>query len=130
MNTYVYPYFYQNWNLFAPIPNSNYQLYARVDTENNGESIFEEVLTLHQSNRLKGYEPLLIGFSNCIHYFEKNTPLQNAINGPIQNDLNFDILKHAVKNYLQHKHKKKIGEVKLMLVVKEVADGKQRIYFN
>jgi hypothetical protein len=129
-NAYVYPYFYQNWNLFVPVPESNYQLFVKEAKDKNYKDVFSEVLTKHQSNRLLGYEPLVIGFSNCIHYFEKNSELQNTLYGPISADANFDILMHATKSYLQHKQNKKVDSLQLILVVSDVEDGKQRMYYN
>lgn len=127
---YIYPYFHQNWNLFAPVPDANYKLLCTF--ENNGKQtidIFSEVTTAHQSNRLKGYGPLLVGLSNCIFYFEKNT-LQEPLNGSMENNLSFKIIEHFAQNYLQNTRNIQLTNLKLMLVVTEAGSLKQRIYFN
>lgn len=127
---YIYPYFHQNWNLFAPAPDANYKLYCAF--ENNGKQqvdLFSEIKTIHQSNRLKGYGPLLVGLSNAIHYFEKNA-LQAPLNGSMENNTSFKVIVYFAKNYLQHTRNIPITQLKLILVVSEVSTSKQRIYFN
>lgn len=127
---YTYPYFQQNWNLFTPAPVSNYSLFAGGVDENLRTDIFNELLLKHQTNRLAGYEPLLVAFTNTIHYFEKNSVLTAPLNGPVNGDLYFTMLEHSAKNYLQNTRKKKISAVKLMLVVEDVVSKERRVYFN
>jgi len=119
---YTYPYFHQNWNLFVPPPGSNYNLIVYNDSIKM--DIFSEILTKHQTNRLAGYEPLLIALSNSIHYFEKNTMLKN---GKVQNDKNFTIIEHFAKNYLA---KKKIHSFKLIMLTSDLLTKKTRYYYN
>jgi len=128
---YVYPYFTQNWNLFVPPPNTNYKLF--VEYEDKGiqtKDVFEELLIQHQSNRLKGYGPLLLAFSNSIHYFEKNTELQKSLNGPIKNDLYFQIIEKSALNYLKSTRKINIEKIKMRLVVQTLGSNTEKIYFN
>ncbi|MEO6303005.1 MAG: DUF5819 family protein [Bacteroidia bacterium] len=128
---YIYPYFHQNWNLFAPVPNSNYNLYCEY--ENNGiqkTDLFAEIKTIHQTNRFKGYGPLVVAFANGIHYFEKNAKQQQPMNGPISSDLNFKIIQQAAKNYLEYSKKIQISKLKMILVVTETLTNKQKVYFN
>lgn len=128
---YVYPYFHQNWNLFVPIPDANYKLFCEF--ENNGKQIvdvFEEITIQHQTNRLKGYEPLIVAFSNSFHFFKNTNNYSAILNGPIKNDLNFSIIEHAAINYLEYTRKIKIQKVKLMLVAQQSFTNKQKIYFN
>lgn len=128
---YVYPYFHQNWNLFVPIPDANYKLFCEF--ENNGKQIvdlFEEITIKHQTNRLLGFDPLIVAFSNSFHFFESNDQYKKIMNGPIQNDLNFSMIEHAAKNYLEYTRKIKIQKVKLMLVTQQTFTNKQKIYFN
>ncbi len=128
---YVYPYFHQNWNLFAPPPSSNYTLFATYNNNGNKTTdVFNEILIKHQTNRLLGYEPLLIAFSNSIHYFEKNTLLKDALNGPVYDDLYFSMLEHSVKTYLEVKNKIKLSHVTLLLIVEDNPTKKQRLYFS
>lgn len=113
-----------------PVPDSNYRLYCEY--KNHGVKkidLFNEVLLKHQTNRFAGYEPVLIAFTNCIHYFEKNTTEQKQLNGPITNDLNFEILKQLTKNYIEYSEKIKIKQIKITLVVNQTITNKQRIYY-
>ena len=119
---YAYPFFHQNWNLFVPLPTTNYQLIAYNDSVKI--NVFNEILTKHQTNRLAGYEPILIAISNSIHYFEKNTVLKNV---KIQNDKNFTIIEHFTNNYLQTK---KITKFKLILTASDVITKENRYYYN
>jgi hypothetical protein len=128
---YVYPFFHQNWNLFAPPPDTNYKLFAEF--ESNGiqrADIFNEVLIEHQSNRLKGYGPLVLAFANSIHYFEKNTKLVSEFNGPITNDLYFKIVEYTANKYLKYAHNITGDKIKLVLVVEDTNKRERKIYFN
>jgi hypothetical protein len=128
---YVYPYFHQNWNLFAPPPTSNYTLLATYNHNGNKTTdVFNEMLIEHQTNRLLGYEPLVIAFSNSIHYFEKNTPFKKAFNGPMVGDSYFSMLEHSVKKYLEVKNETKLSHVRLFLIVEDKQTKRQRLYFN
>ena len=126
---YIYPYFHQNWNLFAPVPDANYKLFCAF--ENNGKKnldIFSEIKTVHQSNRLKGYGPLLVAFSNSIYYFEKSTKQQSNSNA--KRDLGFKIIEKLARNYITHTRQIRVEGLKLILVVDDISTQKQRIYFN
>jgi hypothetical protein len=128
---YAYPFFHQNWNLFVPPPDSNYRLYAEF--ENNGKQkvdLFSEILTQHQTNRLKGYGSLLATFYNSIHIFEKNTTLQKQLNGPVNNDFNFAIIKNSAIKYLNATRRIKISTVNLTLVVDRVGSDIRKVYFD
>jgi hypothetical protein len=127
---YVYPYFQQNWNLFVPPPDCNYRLFAEFEDKGIQKvDVFGELVIKHQSNRLKGYGPVLIAFINSIHYFEKNTPAQEKINGPVSDDANFKLLERSVVNYLEYTRHISTNKIKLVLLVENVA-GKTRVYFN
>lgn len=128
---YVYPYFSQAWNLFVPTPATNYRLF--VTYENNGpqsKDIFQEILLKHQTNRLAGYGPVLLAFSNSIYYFETATKLQHALNGPVRNDVYFQVIENSVLNYLSHTEGKKIEKVKMILLIESVASNDRKAYFN
>lgn len=122
-------FFHQSWNVFVPPPDSNYKLY--VQFEKNGvqkKDLFEEIKLKHQSNRLGGYEPLLLLLSNCITGFEKSTALQAAINGPVKQDINFAMIEQAAKGYVANTYRAPLQ--KLILVVEPVDSKRSRIYFN
>ncbi len=128
---YVYPFFHQNWNLFAPVPESNYQMLALY---NDGQpevlDVFGEIVQAHQANRLSGHEALVVAFSNSLHYFEKNSPLQQSLNGPVMNDFNFTILERAVKGYLRQTLRIRQDSVRLFVIVDNVHTRQRRVYFN
>ena len=125
---YVYPYFHQNWNLFIPVPRSNYKLYCKY--ENKTVDIFSEITLRHQQNRFKGYEALVVAFTNSFHFFDKSTGLHQILNGPIKNDLNFAIIENSAKNYLEWSRKIKVQNLKVILVTQHTLTNSQKIYFN
>jgi hypothetical protein len=128
---YVYPFFHQNWNLFAPVPDSNYHLLVRY--QKNGsqtKDILNEIVLKHQSNRFAGIGPLVLAFSNSIHYFEKNTNRLEKLNGPISGNEYFEIIEHEAYNYLVNSEKINAQRVKVFLIVDNVASHQRRIYFN
>lgn len=128
---YIYPYFQQTWGLFAPAPDSNYQLIARYNKGGKQtKDIFAEIVWQHQSNRLRGNEQLLLAFATSIHYFEK-TALEHKENGGIiENNRNFKIIEHMARRYLTHTVGDTLSELQLTLVVKDIETGLQRVYYN
>jgi hypothetical protein len=127
---YNYPFFQQNWNLFVPPPSNNYNLYASFECEGQKNlDVFSDILQRH-SNRLAGYEPLVIAVSNSIYYFDANYKKPSSLNGPVRNDERFRMLEHFSQNYLEHLFRKKVNNLKLILVISSVKNKEQRIYFN
>ncbi len=127
---YTYPFFHQNWSLFVPPPNCNYNLY--VYTKNGSKSIdlFSEMLFKHQKNRLNGSEFMVTALSNSIHYFEKEAESQEFLNGKVEKNENFKIIEKMAVNYLRNANTIDTENVKIVLIVSPIADGKQRVYFN
>lgn len=126
---YVYPYFHQNWNLFAPAPTSNYRLYCEY--ENNGKQqldVFSEIKINHQTNRLKGYAALVVAFANSFYYLESS--LNKPINGPLENNYYFKMIIHSTKNYLENTRNITLTNLKLILVAENVVTKEKKIYFN
>lgn len=126
-NFYVYPYFHQNWNLFVPPPDSNYQLL--IKDEKGGTDILSELIVNHQSNRLAGNEALLLALTNSIHYFEKTALENNFINGKVENNYNFAIIEKTVNAYFANK-KIKHPPFKLILIVSPLNLEAKRVYYN
>lgn len=123
--------FQQSWTLFTPPPDCNYRLFA--DYTVNGKAqrteVLSDVLNCHK-NRLGGNEPLVLAIANSIHYFEKASPLQAGLNGPIKNDKSFDVLEFSTRQYLKQQIDSNLQNLRLILEVRPV-DGKQRrIYYN
>jgi hypothetical protein len=128
---YSYPFFHQNWNLFVPPPDCNYYLYVyNKDQSPQVIDVFNEILTQHQKNRLKGYEPLLIALSNSIYYFEKEAEAQNFTIGKATKNENYSIMEKIAKSYLKSTKKADTKNSKFILFVKSLTCKKTRIYFN
>jgi hypothetical protein len=129
---YSYPYFFQTWSLFAPPPTSNFQLIARFNFngKTTTEDIFSNLLHAHQANRFAGGEPLLLTFVNSLHYYEKATRQQNALNNVEPDDINFKIVETAARGYLHHKYRMPVKNLRLFLIVTDVVSNRQRVYVN
>lgn len=123
---YTYPFFHQNWNLFVPPPQSNYNLYAFYESDKGFQKtdLFQQLLIKHQSNRFSGTEPLLIAISNCIHYVETSS------RPGLSCDDNFKMIEKFANSYLRHTHTLKSGQIKLILVVSNINTAEARVYYN
>ena len=123
--TYTYPYFEQSWNLFAPIPSSNYTLYVQFKNGPNSawKDVFQELQYKHRQNRLAGNEWLLLAFTNSIHRFETQ---QGAYTGGcVKENPPFRIIETLVQHLYQLQ-----GTPKIMLVTKPVSKAKTRLFYN
>ena len=129
---YCTPFFSQGWAMFIPVPQNNYMLF--VDYTLNGKKqsaeIFQTLVTKHRANRLAGHEPAIIAFTNSIHFFEYATPLQEALNGPVKDDLYFRILKHSTVNYLKRECKCEPDNVRVTLLIKPTNGAPMKAYFD
>lgn len=122
---YGYPYFHQNWNLFAPVPKQNYELFVF----NNGLviNVLGDVLQKHKKNRFSGNEGLLIAFTNSIHYFVSSTTVNSGL---VINNNNFEMLGFSVKNYLKNKTEFRNAQPNILLKVTEINTKKIRYFYN
>lgn len=128
---YAYPYFQQSWSLFAPAPEENYKLF--VEYENLGtkkEDLVLEILSKHRDNVFKGREAVYLSICNSIHFFEKSTTSKNALNGPVDKDLYWNILEQQVLRYLNSIHQLHLSEIKMALHCNNVLSGQKRVYYN
>jgi len=128
---YAYPFFEQSWSLFAPVPEENYTLIVEYDNLGiQKQDLTFEILERYRNAGFKGNESICLSFYNSIHMFEKNTRLQNALNGPVENDSNWNILEQLTLRYLNEKHKLHLTEVKLSLHCNNVLRENKRVYYN
>lgn len=128
---YAYPFFQQGWSLFAPAPNVNYKLF--VAYERNGpqqQELISNCLWKHQDNLLAGREAPLLALCNSAHFFEKSSPLKNPLNGPVQNDVYFDILEQQALRYLNSRTETKVKACKLALYVHDFVTEQEYVYYN
>jgi hypothetical protein len=126
---YTYPYFYQDWRLFVPPPDSNYKLYAMYENKGNQVTdVFTEIMYKHQSNRISGTEPLLIAFSNSIHYFEKETTPGKITDS--REGTKFSLIEKFAKNYIEQTRSIKLNELKVILVVTSTGSPQTKVYYN
>lgn len=128
---YAYPFFQQSWGLFAPAPKSNYHLY--VQFEQNGvqkTDLYEEVVTQHQSNRLKGYGHIVMAFTNAIHFFEYAATTDSLVSGFVGDNQYFSMIGHSAMNYLRYTRRLQIEKLKMVLVIRQVDSGETKTFYN
>lgn len=129
---YVYPFFQQGWQLFAPAPTSNYKLF--VWQNNNGQEIKQELISdcllKHHNNLLGGREALLLSLCNSAHMFEKTTMLRQKQHTLVNGDLYFDLLEQQALRYLNHKSQSPVKACKLALYVHDFVKEKEYVYYN
>lgn len=120
---YIYPFFHQNWNVFVPPPESNYNLYALFQNkELKRIDVFTEINQKHQSNRFAGNESLLLCLINSIHHFEYEA-------NPVTTGANFKMIEHYAFNYLQQTRNIEIEHLRLILVVSK-HNMPAKVYYN
>lgn len=128
---YLYPFFDQGWNLFAPAPHSNYHVFVtyKEGYQTKQFDLINEIQNKHVSNRFSGYETLSLAISNAIHNFEYATSLKQNLNGPISNDINFKVVQHFVNAFVMNKSNNKAVDIKFILLITHVNDQKQLVYY-
>jgi hypothetical protein len=121
--TYCYPYFYQDWRLFTPCPNYNFQIYASYDV--NGMRTYAAPLqeVLEHKNLFNGGEFLKLSFTAAEGYLAYEANMQNAEIRYFPIGKNYFVLQTIVKNYLQHMHGAEIKDLKMLVVLKEIKNG-------
>lgn len=127
---YCSPFFSQGWNLFVPVPRNNYMIFVEYKTGGQivKREIFRSLVETHRANRLGGNEGLVIAFTNSIHYFEHATTLRSRLNGPVENDLYFNIVRHAALNYTASLCDCEPYDFRMILYVQPL-DGPGRAYY-
>lgn len=128
---YLYPFFDQGWNLFAPAPRSNYHVYVNYlcDGKTQKFDLIQQIQSKHATNRLGGYETLSLAISNAIHNFEYGTALKKNMNGPIINDINYQVVQHFVNAYVNGITHNKARNISFFLLIQHVNTDKHWVYF-
>jgi hypothetical protein len=129
---YVYPFFHQGWQLFAPAPDVNYTLFFSVKEKGKQRTIdvLDPVIEMHRRNRLAGYGPLLIALVNSIHFFEKNALPEVTPLTAIKDDINFTIMQKIAESTSRLVGEDLPEDRRLILVVNEISGKKNRVYHN
>jgi hypothetical protein len=121
---YVYPWFQQDWRLFTPPPQSNYYVYAVVDNKSGPLDIFSEICNKHQSNRLAGYGALCNALTNYLHFLENDI----VSYGKETDNPNFIMVKNMIQKYLWHNGAKQKEDLRVILIIENIRNGKKRVY--
>jgi hypothetical protein len=115
----VYPYFQQDFRLFTPCPDFNFDIYAKyiVDGKEHYSSPLAEVLS--QRSLFNGREFLMLSLTAATAYYSKEPSGKNYI-----------ILRTAITSYLNNKCKTKINEMHMMVITTNIKTKKQRLILN
>lgn len=98
---YVYPFFHQQWALFAPIPKKQMALYVRYKLNNqwsDWENILQKQINIHQANVTKGNEIKVLLFTNSLTYFFNSQQVEKQLYTQVIDDVNFQIIKYEVEH--------------------------------
>lgn len=125
---YTYPFFQQNWDLFAPPPDNNYKLYAVMEDDRVND-VLGQIKNEHLTNLLAGNEALLLTFSNSIHFFEKEAVYKHISPDKAAETINFKIIIRSVEAYYMLQSNKQVKRI-ILLVSPLKTDQKPRIYHN
>lgn len=102
---YIYPYFHQQWSLFAPTPKKHMALYVRYKISNNWaawENLLQKHINQHQSNVLMGNETTVLLYSNSLIYLINTLGSEKQVFTTEPADINFQIVKHEVQNEIKN----------------------------
>lgn len=128
---YLYPFFDQGWNLFAPVPHSNYHLYVKYKEGaiTKQFDLIDLIQNQHAANRFGGYETMSLALSNSIHNFEYSTKLHQALNGPIKNDVSYLVVQHFVKAFVNEQSHGCAHDLNFLLSITNVETKAMCVYY-
>ena len=100
---YVYPYFDQNWSLFAPPPQKNFELLLFLEDKTIAELTAGSIQV--NGKVIENNEMIKSAISNCMHFM--NTPGH-------EKKSNSSILEKLIQNYLKHNSLPKAKKIVLI----------------
>lgn len=101
---YIYPYFHQDWSMFAPIPTQNFSIYLRYELHGertDWHNVFYETLSNHQANRFGGNEAIQLAYSNALRFYSSSISEKSTIETDDHSNLYFFILKKIIVNKIR-----------------------------
>lgn len=122
---YCYPYFNQDWRLFTPCPDNNFEVIASYVVNGKRRYALPLSVVLSEKNILNGKEALNFSMTASCGYvaFEKI-----RVNGNIyryNKTVSYEIYKNAFKKYLSHKEGSEISELALILKLKSIRTNEE-----
>jgi len=117
---YAYPYFHQDYRLFVPPPQVNYELYVRAQSDN--ETIYTELFSEIKAGKslFSGKEFMLLSLSAACHYVNsKETEITDGVY-PFIKDSSFEVLNTVVKSSLYKLYSKNFSNITFVLKVTEI----------
>jgi hypothetical protein len=106
---YTYPYFTQDFRLFTPCPDFNFDIYAhyKVGLEEHYAVPLAEVL--RQRSLFNGREFLMLTLTAATAYYAKDP-----------SDKNYAILRTAIWRYLNSKQNDKVYDLHILIVLTDI----------
>lgn len=133
-NSYTYPFFHQTWNLFVPAPKAKFNLYTRYYGKakwNDWQDLFQTQLNKRHNNLIKGTELKVLLFSTAMSYLSGSVNKTHMVYELEPSDIEFLILKHAVKQYIvNYKCMNAAGKFEIMFVRTEGEQKTVQYYQN
>ena len=104
-NRYCYPFFHQQWTVFVPTPNKQFDLYIRNGNATSWQQWINVTKILIQKNRkniIMGKETEVLLVTNAINYLAYDLGDTNRIYEQKPNLPSFKVLEHAARNYFRN----------------------------
>jgi hypothetical protein len=124
---YTYPYFIQDWRLFTPCPDNNFTIYAKYKVNNQTHYALPLQEALYNRNLFSGKEFIVFSLTGSAEYVAGDVEGNKTGITPFVINPNYFIFRHAVINYLSHKHHQQITDLKLILLLTDIKT-KQKKY--
>lgn len=128
---YCYPYFYQQWTVFVPAPEKQFNVYMRAGKDGDWQpwfSLTEEVVRKNRCMPAFGTESEALLVINASNYLYSDLGQQDAVYKSRPLFRSFLILERAARHYFHHSARsQKEKEYELLLTV--MADGERRAWY-
>lgn len=121
--SYCYPYFHQDWRLFTPCPNYNFEIYASYEVD--GKTCYAAPLkgVLEHGDLFNGGEFLKLAFTAAGGYIGYETTVQNGQIGDFPQGKSYSVMQTMVKNYLRHESGSEVNHLKMLLVLRGIKNN-------
>lgn len=130
---YCYPYFYQQWTVFVPAPEKQFNLYMRAGTDGSWQpwfSLTQELIRKNKRMPAFGTESEALLVINAGNYLYSDLDKQDTIYNARPLFRSFLVLERAARYYFRHSTRSKKEKEYELLLTATVAGETQAWYFK